>query len=154
MASVPVEGQPGQGQWPGACSVLMELGRKKRDRQADPEEPCGIQKAVLVGVRLPRCLEVGSSHPGHASFQGRLPLILSVSHLMFSSMRPGWSRVAESGGPSQISWGPGLQCTHNGYSLPCTSVSFRHSHNPGHSIRQILCPLRWSPPWDLVCWHL
>lgn len=121
-------------------------------------------RIVLVGVRLPRCLEVGSSHTAHASSLGLLYLILCIP--LSSSMRPGWSYVSESGGPGQFSQVSGLQCTHNGFEtlvflfltlalcLLYNSVSFCHSYNPGHPIWQVLCLARPYPAWDPVFQHL
>lgn len=47
MDSVPVEGQPGQRQWPGAFPASFGLGREKR--WAELGEPCIIQSCVGWG---------------------------------------------------------------------------------------------------------
>lgn len=47
MDSVPVEGQPGQRQWPGAFPASFGLGREKR--WAELGEPCVIQSCVGWG---------------------------------------------------------------------------------------------------------
>lgn len=102
----------GRGNGQELAQVLLGLGRKMRDGQTLCGDFVG-SRIVLVGVRLPRYLEVDSSHTGHASSLGLLYLTLCIS--LSSSIRPGWSYVAESGGPGQFSQESGLQCTHNGF---------------------------------------